>query len=105
MQASPLYDCTTCGACCRDAFDVVEIPTDDEFAILHPELVHVTPFGKLSVNRRDERCACLQVDGGRYTCSHYRVRPQTCRDVEVGGAACHWARERVGLPVYEGDVA
>ena len=97
MHESQRYDCIACGACCREAFDVVEIEDDDPFAAKHPELVHRTPFGRLSVNRTGDRCACLLVSAGRFTCRHYADRPQTCHDVEAGGEACRWARERVGL--------
>lgn len=93
------FDCTTCGACCREAFDAVEISEDDPFVELHPELVIRTPFDKLGVLRQGPRCACLSGDDATpYTCAVYAVRPQTCRDVAVGGEACLWARERVGLP-------
>lgn len=97
------FDCTTCGACCREAFDAVEIAPDDPFVRLHPDLVIRTPFGKTGVRRDGSRCACLMGGGeAPYHCTVYGDRPQTCRDVEVGGEACRWARERLGLPV---DVA
>jgi len=90
------FDCTQCGACCREAFDAVEIDADDPFVRLHPDLVITTPFGQTGVRRDGDRCACL-VGDGPYTCRVYADRPQTCRDVEPGGQACRWARERVGL--------
>lgn len=95
----PEYDCLACGACCREAFDAVEIAADDPFVRLHPRLVIRTPFGHSAVAREGDRCACLQVAEGRFTCRHYADRPQTCRDVAVDGEACRWARERVGLPI------
>lgn len=98
-----VYDCTACGACCREAFDAVEIDDDDPFVRLHSALVITTPFGRTGVRRDGERCACLVVQGGTYTCRVYADRPQTCHDVEVDGQACRWARVRVGLPVRSPD--
>ncbi|MFK7929621.1 MAG: YkgJ family cysteine cluster protein, partial [Myxococcota bacterium] len=77
----------------------VEIDDDDPFVRLHPTLVIQTPFDRTAVQRQGDRCACLRVQGGRYTCAVYQERPKTCRDVEVDGSACRWARQRVGLPV------
>lgn len=92
-------DCTQCGACCREAFDVVEIDEADPFASRYPSLVYRTPFDKLAVRREGNACHCLLVEKGTFTCSHYADRPQTCRDVAVGGDACLFARQRVGLPI------
>ncbi len=93
-----VYDCRTCGACCREAFDVVEVEPEDPFVVERPDLVEETPFLRLTVKRAGPRCACL-VGDGPYTCAVYAIRPRPCRDVEPGGEACTFARGRVGLPV------
>jgi len=97
----PEYDCIACGACCREAFDAVEIDDDDPFVRLYPTLVIQTPFDRTAVRRDGDRCACLLGRSGKYTCAVYANRPKTCRDVEVNGSACRWARQRVGLPITE----
>ena len=68
MHASERYDCAPCGACCREAFDAVEVDRDDPFVVAHPELVHEGPFGRLGVNRAGDRCVCLLVQDGRFLC-------------------------------------
>lgn len=90
-------DCRACGACCREAFDVVEVEPTDAFVAARPELVEATPFGRLTVKRAGPRCACL-VGDGPYTCVVYAIRPKPCVEVEPGGEACRFARKRVGLP-------
>jgi Fe-S-cluster containining protein len=92
-------DCQACGACCREGYDTVEVDDDEPFVALHPELLSRGPFGHLNLKRQGSRCACLGVTAAGWTCSHYAVRPQTCRDVEIGSEACRFARQRVGLPV------
>lgn len=92
-------DCRACGACCREGFDAVEISPRSAFRKKHPDLVEVTPMGRLGVKRAGPRCACLHGDLARgFSCVVYADRPKPCRDVEVGGEACRFARARVGLP-------
>ncbi len=103
-MAAP-YDCRACGACCREAFDTVEVDEDDPFLRRHPGLVARTPFGRWGVVRCGSRCAALRGGPGDFTCRVYAERPRPCRDLEVGGPACRWARARVGLPVDPPDEA
>lgn len=95
----PPYDCLACGACCREGYDTVEVDDDDPAVARFPELFARGPFGRLNLARSGPRCACLDGAPGAWKCSIYADRPQTCRDVEVGGEACRFARARVGLPV------
>lgn len=92
-------DCQTCGACCREAYDSVEISRNDPIHQTHPELVVVRP-SHYKLLREGQRCAALE--GGqnlseRYRCRIYADRPGTCRDFEAGGPHCLEARRRVGL--------
>ena len=103
----PALDCQECGACCRAAYDCVEVSPRDPVRRKHPELVVVRgPF--LEVKRAGDRCAAL--DGGQwegppdgdrrfvpFACSIYADRPKSCRDFEAGGEHCLTARHRVGL--------
>lgn len=97
-----IYDCQRCGACCREAFDTVEVDEDDPFVRLHPELLERTPFDKLGVIRKGPNCAALDGGEGCWSCRIYDARPWTCRDVEPGAQACLWARERLGISASGG---
>ncbi|HEX4340285.1 MAG TPA: YkgJ family cysteine cluster protein [Polyangiaceae bacterium] len=102
----PLLDCQECGACCRAAYDCVEVTPRDPVRKKHPELVVVRgPF--LEIKRNGDRCAAL--GGGvmeqgaseprlvPYACGIYADRPRSCRDFENAGEHCLTARRRVGL--------
>ncbi|MGZ8242528.1 YkgJ family cysteine cluster protein [Methylomagnum sp.] len=92
-------DCQTCGACCREAYDSVEISAREPVNKRHPELV--LSFDTHRKLRRDgNRCAALS--GGRtpheaYACTIYEDRPRTCREFTLGSENCLDARRRVGL--------
>lgn len=91
--------CGSCGACCREGFDVVEVPTDDPFRERHPELVRLDVAHDFAcVPRPNGKCVALTAaDGEQYRCRVYAERPQSCADFEVRGDACLEARRRVGL--------
>jgi hypothetical protein len=103
----PVLDCQECGACCRAAYDCVEVTPRDPVRKKHPELVVVRgPF--LEIKRRGDRCAALgggalgePLDGERrfvpFACEIYADRPKSCRDFEAAGEHCLTARRRVGL--------
>jgi hypothetical protein len=92
-------DCATCGACCRQGFDMVSVSARDPFLKLHPELVQLQN-GEHIVPRPGGLCVALDGDGTAatpYRCRHYATRPKNCQDFEVAGDACLLARRRVGL--------
>lgn len=116
----PPLDCHACGACCREAYDVVLVSPRDPALRRHPALFVVHEDGAAELRRPGGRCGALQ--GGAplepvlpssdperpelplhrpseepFTCSIYEERPQTCRDFERGGKNCLEARRRVGL--------
>jgi hypothetical protein len=96
-------DCQSCGACCRSAYQSVEVGRRDPFRKAHPD--HVVDRGSyLEVRRQGDRCAALHggdIEGGRvttaYHCVVYDDRPRTCRDFTLGSDHCLTARRRVGL--------
>ncbi len=92
-------ECTTCAACCREAYGAVDVGRRDPAARRHPELVERVD-GRLALRRDGDRCAAL--DGGRsagepFACRIYEDRPRTCHDFVRGGPHCLTARRRVGL--------
>lgn len=91
----PAFDCQDCAACCREAYDLVELGPREPFVRQHPELVHRVD-GRLVLPRPGGHC--LALDGvGPYACRHYDERPRTCRDLERGSDNCRDARRRLGL--------
>lgn len=93
-------DCQACGACCREAFQAVEISKRDTLHKTHPALV-VVHEGRHGIKRSGPRCAALTGDGltAAYACSIYEDRPKPCREFEQGSRNCLAARRRVGLSV------
>jgi hypothetical protein len=103
----PTLDCQECGACCRAAYDCVQVSTRDPVRKKHPELVVLRgPY--LEIRREGDRCSMLGggavatlADGTRrhepYACRIYADRPKTCRDFANGGEHCLSARRKVGL--------
>lgn len=119
-------DCLTCGACCREAYDTVEVGPRDPARKLHLELL-VERKGGRDMGRKGSRCICLEggiphppprvsifggsgdqedgdavaprtIPGGApFTCTIYETRPKTCRDFTLGSQHCLDARRIVGL--------
>ncbi len=101
-------DCLTCGACCREAYQSVEVSPRDPMIKRHPDLV-VDRGTYLEVLRDGPRCAALggggtelQPDGVSrrmlpMACAIYDDRPRTCRHFTLGSEHCLTARRRVGL--------
>jgi hypothetical protein len=93
-------DCLACGACCREAYDTVDVSAR-EAARIPPEWLHRRE-GRLHLRREGDRCAALDSPAAsrlesHYACRIYELRPRTCRDFERGGRHCLDARRRVGL--------
>lgn len=88
--------CQACGACCAYSSQWPRFTLEDDATIAHiPEnLVTLTGMRCLG-----DRCAALYGQlGEAVSCSIYAVRPEVCRDCEIGDDACTMARERHGLP-------
>ena len=95
-----IEDCGSCGACCREGFDLLAVAADDPFLSLHPQLVELRDDGEHCVPRPGGVCVALDGSGEEanpYRCRHYATRPRNCGEFEVGGEACLLARRRVGL--------
>lgn len=98
-EAAAELDCLSCGACCREAYDAVEVGDDEAINHRYPELI-ITDGSRRKLRRTGSRCAALS--GGHnaletYACSIYPNRPSTCRDFTLGSGNCLDARRRVGL--------
>ncbi len=95
----PQLDCQSCGACCREAYDTVELSAREaaRIKLTSPSLIEAR-HGRLHLRRAPgdsgDRCAALD---GFYSCNSYALRPRSCRDFERAGRHCLTARQRVGL--------
>ena len=96
-------DCGSCGACCREAFDVVAVEPDDPMGP-HPDLVREHLDGWRSMRRvpgllAKDQCAALEGNADRepWRCTIYGDRPVTCRELETGSEDCLLARRRLGF--------
>ena len=90
-------DCSTCGACCREAYHSVTVSMRDPVVWQEPQLI-VRHGARFEIRREGPRCAALNVAAAhRYSCTIYEHRPRPCREFEAGGRHCLDARRRVGL--------
>jgi len=120
------FDCLGCGACCREAYDTVEVSARDAAKKFHLDMM-VERTGGLDMKRAGSRCACLlggvplapptpaihggdeaadagakvaplaMPGGAPFTCKIYETRPRTCRDFTIFSENCLDARRTVGL--------
>lgn len=96
VSYTPQLDCLSCGACCREAYDAVEVGARDPFVRRHPERI-IRVDQRLQVARKAGICACLAPADGQWPCTVYADRPKTCRDFEYASDNCLFARDRLGL--------
>lgn len=73
---------------------------DVQWLTLPEELVveiqdHVGRLGGDDTKDLGEVCIWFEPETKR--CRHHEVRPQVCRDLEIGGKACQLARRQMGL--------
>jgi hypothetical protein len=120
------FNCLDCGACCREAYDTVEIAPRDPALKRHLPLLVRHSSGH-DMGRSGSRCICLRggidieppspsilggdappnageklapltIPGGApFTCAIYETRPRTCREFTRGSDNCLSARRVVGL--------
>lgn len=94
-------ECLRCGACCFGEGERYVPVTGDDHARLGDDAEGLTVFiGNRCFMRMDSgHCAALELTADdRFVCSVYLTRPETCRELARGGAACrgelHQKRER-----------
>ncbi len=85
-------ECLSCGACCFSRLpDYVRV-TGEDYARLGAEADALTHFvgNRCFMKMSGGHCAALRIDGARaqFFCSVYETRPETCRALERGSAAC-----------------
>jgi hypothetical protein len=87
-------DCLACGACCREAYDAVEVSQRDPVRQSQPDYVERVDGRYRLLRTPDNRCAALGAD---LRCAIYADRPRCCRDFARHGPTCIFARRRLGL--------
>jgi len=115
----PALDCQPCGACCREAFQTVQVGAREPIRRTHPAMVvdhgtrqelRRTPTTGLDIvvdKPAPTRCASLgggdlvqlgtRTTVSDYGCQIYEARPQACRSFTAGSESCLVARRRVGM--------
>ncbi|MFT3922752.1 MAG: YkgJ family cysteine cluster protein [Myxococcales bacterium] len=84
-------ECLRCGACCFGDGERYVPVTGDDHARLGDNAEALTVFiGNRCYMRMEQgHCAALQLTrDGAFICSVYPQRPETCRELARGGAAC-----------------
>jgi hypothetical protein len=90
-------DCRHCAACCREAYDCVEIAAGERLLRRHPGLASQRD-GRFRLRREGGHCVALAASGpDEYACRVYRDRPRACREFTAASANCLDARQRTGL--------
>src|SRR5690606_7991295 len=93
----PPFECGECGACCRQAFDAVEVRPREPMVRARPELLCAVSGG-YELRRSGGFCPAVvqEVATRRWRCAAYEVRPRSCAEFEHGSANCLLARKLVG---------
>jgi Fe-S-cluster containining protein len=90
-------ECLRCGACCFSTLETYVRVSGDDHARLGDAAESLVRFDGHRAYMRmvDGHCAALVVDArsGRFVCSMYEARPDTCRDLARGSPACAGERE------------
>jgi Fe-S-cluster containining protein len=84
-------ECLRCGACCFGDGDRYVPVTGDDHARLADVAEALTLFigNRCFMRMEAGHCAALELTAeGSAVCSVYAQRPDTCRDLARGGAAC-----------------
>jgi Fe-S-cluster containining protein len=93
-------DCLACGACCFSTLpEAVRVwGRDHERLGDRAEALTVFIGNRCYMRLVDGHCAALVVDpiARRFACGAYDARPDVCRDLARGGAACEAERHEKG---------
>ncbi|RYZ04280.1 MAG: zinc/iron-chelating domain-containing protein [Myxococcales bacterium] len=95
MASEP--ECLTCGACCFSQLERYVQVTGADYERLGERAEELVSFDGHQAHLRmvDGHCAALRVEAssGRFVCSAYEARPQTCRELARGSPECRAERD------------
>jgi uncharacterized protein len=84
--------CLGCGACCFSWLENYVPVTGADHGRIGARVDELTHFdgNRCYMNMHEGHCAALVIDPTtrEFACSIYDLRPDTCRDLERGSAAC-----------------
>lgn len=91
-----IESCEGCGQCCRNQpYPPFTYPFDDgDDRAPEPHLSQIRESVLAGARSDDAPCLWLGSDG---KCMHYAIRPEICRDFEMGGEACRRIRIETGV--------
>ena len=95
--SSPIFDCTSCGACCFGGHDryLAILPEDQDRKI--PESVTTRIEGRRYMTMSCGHCAQLTLTPeGQTLCAIYETRPEACRAFRAGSFECLKSRQHRG---------
>lgn len=96
MTDLPILNCDNCGACCMEMRSPPFIgDMDPEFMALPGEMRVAIVTHALGDAPPESPCLWLDLETRR--CKHYDLRPEICRDFEVGSDGCRRWREAYGI--------
>ena len=88
----PVPQCLACGTCCFSQLVSFARVSGADYARLGDDAERLVHFDGVHAYMRmvDGHCSALVVDESsrELVCSTYATRPQVCRDLERGSAAC-----------------
>ena len=90
--------CDGCGVCCDEqglppGYVVPSLLLFIPEALREEIARHQEEERETGRTRRDRGLPCIWYDMETKRCRHYEYRPDTCRDVVVGGSSCLFWRE------------
>lgn len=85
-----LLSCLACGTCCHSDLPTYVRVLGDDHARLGESADRLCHFiGNRCFMRMEQgHCAALVVEAGLFVCSVYAQRPEVCRSLIAGSAAC-----------------
>jgi Fe-S-cluster containining protein len=86
----PPDDCRDCGTCCFSELETYVRVTGDDHARLGEAAERLVAFvgNRAYMKMEGGHCAALTLSEGRFVCSVYEARPDTCRQLERGSPQC-----------------
>lgn len=103
MDGLPVLSCDGCGACCQEQGLPPRYTAPERLGFLSEELrselaLHLAEERRLGSTRNERGLPCLWYDAATKRCSRYELRPDCCREAQIGGESCvFWRRRRYGL--------
>jgi Fe-S-cluster containining protein len=95
----PILNCDGCGVCCEEQGLPPTYTQPEHLSFLPKDLRDQLAEGlaeerAAGATRNQRGLPCTWFDTATHRCRHYELRPDVCREAEVGGPSCLFWRER-----------